>query len=94
MKLVLVGVGRSLRNVVGGKETISIRPQTFSPKIQLILQILFSPRMAFDSLESSDSWLLLFVKFELSMNFSVTKTYHTTPKTFTNACQRFSYALS
>jgi hypothetical protein len=62
MTLVRVGVGRSLRNVVGGEETISISNQTFSPKNQLILQILFSPRMAFDSLESSDSWLLLLFK--------------------------------
>jgi hypothetical protein len=65
MKLVLVGVGRSLRNVVGGDETISNSNKTFSPKNQLILQILFSPRMAFDSLESSDSWLLLLSKFQV-----------------------------
>lgn len=74
MMPVRAGVGRNLRNVVGGEETISNSNQTFSPKNQLILQILFSPRMAFDSSESSDSWLLLFVKFELSMNFSVAKT--------------------
>ena len=49
MKLVLAGVGRNLRNVRGGEETISNSNQTFSPKNQLILQILFSPRMAFDS---------------------------------------------
>ena len=73
MTLVLVGVGRSLKNVVGGDETIS-NSQTFSSKNQLILQILFSPQMAFDSSESSDSWLLLFVKFELFMKFSLTKT--------------------
>jgi len=74
MTLMLAGVGRNLRNVAGGEETISILQPNLFPKNQLILQILFSPRMAFDSLESSDSWLLLFVKFELSMNFSVTKT--------------------
>ena len=62
MMPVRVGVERSLRNVVGGDETISNSNQTFSPKNQLILQILFSPRMAFDSLESSDSWLLLLFK--------------------------------
>ena len=74
MMFVLVEVGRNLRNAVVGDETISTLPQTFSPKNQLILQILFLPRMAFDFQESSDSWLLLFVKFELFMKFSITKT--------------------